>query len=175
MNDGEFRSSMRGYIYGRAFSNTLNSNLENLHKELARKNALTTSVNVISAEVAKLILSDNKQGAYQYLNTCFMDDIISIAMNQRDFIYSLETMIQRQKDKFSPFYKRIEMEMPEKLQTIKADELCQTLGVENLHIIDSVNGKTSPSLANDNDDPYIVIKCVIMIIAILVIIIIYLL
>lgn len=31
--------------------------------------------------------------------------------------------------------------MPENLASITADKLCQILGVENLHIIDSTDGK----------------------------------
>ena len=40
--------------------------------------------------------------------------------------------------------------MPENLVSITADKLCQLLGVENLHIIDSIDGKTSPSLESNS-------------------------
>lgn len=42
------------------------------------------------------------------------------------------------------------MQMPENLVSITADKLCQLLGVENLHIIDSIDGKTSPSLESNS-------------------------
>ena len=42
------------------------------------------------------------------------------------------------------------MQMPENLVSITAEKLCQLLGVENLHIIDSIDGKTSPSLESNS-------------------------
>ena len=59
-------------------------------------------------------------------------------------------MLKKKKDKYNPFYEKIGMPMPENLASITADKLCQILNVENLHIIDSTDGKTSPSLKSNS-------------------------
>lgn len=68
----------------------------------------------------------------------------------KPIIYSLETILKKKKDKYTPFYEKIGMQMPENLVSITADKLCRLLGVENLHIIDSIDGKTSPSLESNS-------------------------
>lgn len=62
-----------------------------------------------------------------------------------------------------PFYKRIGIDMPDQLQNITADRLCEMLGVENLHIIDSIDGKTSPSNPNDDIDLGLILRAVLII------------
>lgn len=63
-----------------------------------------------------------------------------------------------------PFYQRIGMSMPENLKNIKADQLCEILGIANLHIIDSADGKTSPSYSNEGIDLNLVFKAVLVVV-----------
>lgn len=62
-----------------------------------------------------------------------------------------------------PFYTRIGMDMPEQLKNITADQLCEILGVENLHIIDSVDGKTSPSNPKEGVDFGLIFRAILII------------
>lgn len=78
-------------------------------------------------------------------------------------------MLKRKKDKYNPFYEKIGMTMPENLASITADKLCEVLGVENLHIIDSTDGKTSPSLESNSGCTTEMIISAIVIFAIIII------
>ena len=145
MSEKDLINAASGYVTGNAISNNVIRGLRKYSEDAARKLAHITTEEVLSAEVAKFILSNNKQEAFEYLNAHFNEEIVNAAQNQKDYIYSLETIIKKRIDKYTPFYQRIGMDMPEQLRSIKADQLCEILGVKNLHIIDSTDGKTSPS------------------------------
>ena len=145
MNNRDLINAASGYIIGNAVSNSVIRGLRKYSKEAARKLAHITTEETLSAEIAKFILSNNKQGAFEYLNAHFNEEIVDAAQNQKDYIYSLETIIEKRRDKYMPFYKRIGIDMPKQLRDINADQLCESLGVSNLHIIDSIDGKSSPS------------------------------
>lgn len=53
--------------------------------------------------------------------------------------------------------------MPEQLKNITADQLCEILGVTNLHIIDSTDGKTSPSHSSDGENLGLIFRAIIII------------
>ena len=55
------------------------------------------------------------------------------------------------------------MDMPEQMKNIKADLLCEILGVENLHIIESTDGKSSPSNSNDDIDLGLIFRAILII------------
>lgn len=145
MDDKDLIKAASGYVAGNAFSNNIVNELRKANEEAARKIAHITTEETLSAEIAKFILSDNKNKAFEYLNEHLNEEIVDAAQNQKNFIYSLETIIKKRKDKYMPFYQKIGMDMPEQYKNITADQLCEILGVENLHIIDSTDGKTSPS------------------------------
>lgn len=163
MNDKDLINAASGYVAGNAVSNSVISGLRKYSEEAARKLAHITSEETLSAEIAKFILSDNKQGAFEYLNSHFNEEIVDAAQNQKDYIYSLETIIKKRIDKYMPFYKRIGMDMPEQLKNINADQLCEILGVTNLHIIDSIDGKSSPSNSNDDIDLGLIFRAILII------------
>lgn len=142
-------NAVSGYVAGNVVSNSVISSLRKYNEEVERKLTHWTSEETISAEIAKFILSDNKQGAFEYLNAHFNEEIVDAAQRQKDYIYSLKTIIQKRKDKFLPFYQKIGMDMPEQLKNITADQLCEILGVTNLHVIDSIDGKVSPSHSSE--------------------------
>lgn len=163
MDEKNLINAASGYIAGNAVSNSVINNLRKYSEEAERKLAHWTSEETISAEIAKFILSDNKQGAFEYLNAHFNEEIVDAAQRQKDYIYSLETIIQKRKDKFLPFYQKIGMDMPEQLKNITADQLCEILGVTNLHIIDSTDGKTSPSHSSDGENLGLIFRAIIII------------
>lgn len=163
MDEKNLINAASGYVAGNAVSNSVINNLRKYSEEAERKLAHWTSEETISAEIAKFILSDNKQGAFEYLNAHFNEEIVDAAQRQKDYIYSLETIIQKRKDKFLPFYQKIGMDMPEQLKNITADQLCEILGVTNLHIIDSTDGKTSPSHSSDGENLGLIFRAIIII------------
>lgn len=163
MDEKDLINAASGYVAGNAVSNSVINNLRKYREEAERKLAHWTSEETISAEIAKFILSDNRQGAFEYLNAHFNEEIVDAAQRQKDYIYSLETIIQKRKDKFLPFYQKIGMDMPEQLKNITADQLCEVLGVTNLHIVDSTDGKTSPSHSSDGANGGLAFRIIIII------------
>lgn len=145
MDNKDLLNAGAGYVAGSSIIRGMADSLRRQREEMEKKREHITSEEVLSAEVAKFLLKEDKKGACEYLNDHFTEEIINAAQNQADSIYSLETMLKRIKDKYDPFYGRIDMPIPENLASITADELCRVSGVENLHIIDSADGKTSPS------------------------------
>ena len=94
---------------------------------------------VLASEVARLLLLKNVDGAWNYLNRRFVEEIVDDGQNQEFRSFSLETVLVKRKNKYAPFYERIGKAMPENLCSLTADDLCKLLGVENLHIKDSEN------------------------------------
>lgn len=152
MNNNDLIRAASRYVAGSAITSGVISELRKCREETERKLAHFTTEETLRTDIAKFILLDNKQGAFEYLNAHFNEEIIDAAQNQNDYIYSLETIIQKRKDKYMPSYQKIGIDMPEQFQNITADQLCEILGVENLHIIDSVDGRTSPSNPNYDFD-----------------------
>ena len=169
MDNEDLLNAGAGYVAGSSISKGIANNLRKQREEMEKKLAHITSEEVLAAEIAKFLLSENRNGAYEYLNSHFNEEIIDAAQNQTDYIYSLETMMKRKKDKYNPFYEKIGMTMPENLASITADKLCEVLGVENLHIIDSTDGKTSPSLESNSGCTTEMIISAIVIFAIIII------
>jgi hypothetical protein len=163
MKDRDLINAASGYVAGNAVSNSVVSSLRREREEMARKLAHTIPEETLQAEIAKFLLSGDEQGAFEYLNSHFNEEIVDAAQRQNEFIYSLETILRKRKDKYMPFYKRIGIDMPDQLQNITADRLCEMLGVENLHIIDSIDGKTSPSNPNDDIDLGLILRAVLII------------
>ena len=152
-----------GYVAGNAVSNSIIGGIRSYRKEIERKLKHIIPEEVISAEIAKFILANDKQGAFEYLNLHLNEEIVDAALRQNDFIYSLETIIQKKKNKYLPYYQQIGMDMPKQSKDITADQLCETLGVTNLHIIDSIDGKTSPSHSSEDFDIDLIIRAIILI------------
>ena len=163
MNNEDLLNAGMGYAAGHSIARGIAGNLRRQREEMEKKLAHITSEDVLSAEVAKFLLKEDKTGAKQYLDDHFSEEIIDAAQHQTDYIYSLETILKRTKDKYNPFYERIGMPMPENLASITADKLCQMVGVENQHINDSTNKETSPSYESDSNKGWVIalIICVI--------------
>ena len=169
MDNEDLINSASGYIAGNAISQGIVGNMRRYREANQRYLKHVTPEETLATEVAKFILSENKDGAFEYLNERFKEEIVDVAQRQNDFIYSLDTIINKRVDKYKPFYQRIGMDMPEQLQYLTADALCESLGIENLHIIDSVDGKTSPSHPKEDFDFSLLFRAVFIIICFLLI------
>ena len=150
MDNEDLLNAGMGYVAGNSMMRGIADNLRRQREEVEKRLAHITTEEVLAVEIAKFLLNENRNGAYEYLNSHFNEEIIDAAQNQTNYIYSLETILKKKKAKYTPFYEKIGMQMPENLVSITAEKLCQLLGVENLHIIDSIDGKTSPSLESNS-------------------------
>ena len=56
--------------------------------------------------------------------------MIHDCQNQKEFTTHLSELIQCRRDKYSPFYEKIGMQMPEDLETMTAEDLCFVMSVE---------------------------------------------
>ena len=110
---------------------------DKLEKEHEKRTVHETKEDALSSEVAKYLMNDDKEGALEYLNARFMDEIIDDCQHQDLRSFSLETVLTKRKNKYAPFYMKIGKTMPENLFSITADELCKMVGVKNLHLKDN--------------------------------------
>lgn len=136
MDDG-----VKGYLAGNAVMGTVVGDIRRKRLDYERRSAHQMKEETLNVVVARYLLNDDKEGAFEYLNECFMNEVIDDCQHQSDRNYSLETILVKRKAKYSPFYERIGKPMPEKLSVLTADELCAMLGVKNLHIKDSRRNK----------------------------------
>lgn len=132
-------NGLKGYIIGNAVVGNAANDLRRLREDYARRTIHQTKEETLSAVVAKFLLNNDKEGALEYLNARFMEEIIDDCQHQDDRNFSLETILKKRKEKYFQFYARIEKPMPENLSSITTDELCKMVGVENLHVKDSRN------------------------------------
>ena len=125
-----------GFFVANSIAGSMSHSLREQRMELEMQMAHITTEEILSEQVELFMASEDIDGAYEYLNTCFNEEIIDAAQNQQDYVYSLETLLEMRKDKYNPFYERIGKKMPEYLSSITADDLCDLVGVKNLHIVD---------------------------------------
>lgn len=134
-------SGAKGYIAGKAVMGNIVGDMRRTRLDYQRRSAHQMKEEVLSSTVAKFLLKDDKEAALEYLDNCFMNEVIDDCQHQSDRNYSLETILVKRKAKYAPFYERIGRPMPERFAALTADELCSMLGVENLHIKDSRGNK----------------------------------
>ena len=134
-------NSTKTYLAGNAILGNMVGDMRRVREDYQRRSAHQQKDETLNAMVAKFLLSYDADSAYNFLNECFMEEVIDDAQHQKDRNYSLETILVKRKVKYAPYYERIGMPMPENLEGLTADELCQSVGVENLHIKDSRGNK----------------------------------
>ena len=134
-------NTTKTYLTGNAVLGNVVGDMRRTREDYQRRSAHQTKDETLNAIVAKFLLSDDADSAFNFLNDCFMDEVIDDARHQSDRNYSLETILVKRKAKYAPYYERIGMPMPENLEGLTADELCQSVGVENLHVKDSRGDK----------------------------------
>ena len=132
-----------GFFVANSIAGSMANSLQEQRMEMAEQLANITTEEELSVEVERFMSDDNAEGAYEYLNSRFNMEIIDAAQNQKDYVYSLETLLEMRREKYLPFYERIGRKMPEYLAYINADDLCNLLGVKNMHIPDKTDDKVS--------------------------------
>ena len=110
-----------------------------VQEEYKKRTIHESKEEVLASETTKLLLLNDIEGAWDYLNLRFVEEIIDDCQNQELRNFSLETVLVKRKNKYTPFYEKIGKAMPEHLRSLTADDLCKMLGIENLHMEDSKN------------------------------------
>ena len=136
-----------GFFVANSIAGSMANSLREQRMEMAEQLANITTEEELSVEVEGFLSDDDVEGAYEYLNSRFNMEIIDAAQNQKDYAYSLETLLEMRKEKYLPFYERIGRKMPEYLASITADTLCEMLGVENLNIVDKTQNSEAVTKA----------------------------
>lgn len=132
-----------GFFIANSIAGSMADSLRKQRMEHERKQKHVVLEETLTSDIQLFMSCNDVEGAYEYLNSHFNDEIIYAARHQNDYVYSLETIIEMRKDKYNPFYKRIGREMPEYLAFITADDLCEMLDTKNLHIVDKSDDKVS--------------------------------
>lgn len=150
MDNRDLLNAGIGYVAGNSIMNSAIRNLRKERERIAERLAHITDEKTLGMETAKYILSEDRDGAYEYLNSHFNEEIADACLNQKEFGNSLETIIRKRKEKYMPFYEKIGRKMPENLSAMTADKLCSMLGVENLHIEDPPEKQASAQGSSDS-------------------------
>lgn len=137
MNNQDFYNATRRYIAANAIIGSAASEMARLNREQAAKiaeihsfNAHYKSAKELADQVGRYMLLNRAADAFTYLNNSLRNEMIHDCQNQKEFTTHLSEQIELRKDKYRPFYAKIEMEMPEDLETMTAEEICLMMSVE---------------------------------------------
>ncbi len=124
---------LTGYLAGRSIANNTAYELRKYREELeeiSRFYANYLSEEKIADKVGNFILSENYDGAFEFLNNSLKGEIAHDCKNQKEFRRPLQELITERIEKYRPFYAKINREMPEMLQDMTAEKICEIMGVE---------------------------------------------
>jgi hypothetical protein len=129
----------RNYMVTNAVIGSAASKMAQLNREQAaqiaeihRFYAHYKSDKEIADQVGRFMLLNRKAEAFAYLNNSLRNEMIHDCQNQKEFTTHLSELIECRKDKYRPFYEKIDMQMPEDLDTMTAEDLCFIMSVELL-------------------------------------------
>ena len=129
----------RNYMVTNAVIGSAASKMAQLNREQAaqiaeihRFYAHYKSDKEIADQVGRFMLLNRKAEAFAYLNNSLRNEMIYDCQNQKEFTTHLSELIECRKDKYRPFYEKIDMQMPEDLDTMTAEDLCFIMSVELL-------------------------------------------
>lgn len=133
MDNRDLINAGTGYLAGRAIVNNavyeLRKQREKIEEEIKFfENYLTETQ--LSDKVGNYLISNDIDKAYEFLNNSLKLEIVHDCQNQKKFKTGLAGLIEERRNKYIPFYAKIQREMPDYLQKISAQELCDIMGVE---------------------------------------------
>ena len=137
MENQDFYKLARNYMITNAIIGSAASKMAQLNREESAKIAEIhrfyahyKSDKEIADQVGRFMLLNRKAEAFAFLNNSLRNEMIHDCQNQKEFTTHLSEQIELRKDKYRPFYEKIEMEMPEDLETMTAEEICLMMSVE---------------------------------------------
>lgn len=137
MDNKGFYKAATGIMVANALANCITTEMAAQNRREALKIAQITnfyahylSEKQIADKVGHYIFCKNIGAAYDFLNNSLKSEIIHDCQNQKEFTTHLSELIEQRKDKYRPFYDKIERSIPDYLEDLTAEELCSVMSVE---------------------------------------------
>ena len=137
MNNKDLYNAARGYFTANAVAGSIASELAASNRQQAMEIARITSFYAhyltekqISDKVGYYLFCKNVGAAYEFLNNSLKAELIHDCQNQKEFKTHLSELIEQRKDKYRPFYYKIERAMPDFIEHLTAEELCSIMNVD---------------------------------------------
>lgn len=137
MNNSDFYKTARGYWTANAVIGSAASKMADLNSEQGAKIAEITSFyshylskEQLSDRIGHYILCNDLVGAYEFLSRSLKNELIHDCQNQKEFTTHLSELIEQRKEKYRPFYQKIDMTMPNSIDDMTAEDICSIMSVE---------------------------------------------
>lgn len=137
MNNQDFYKAARGYWTANAVVGSAASKMAQLNREQEAKIAQITSFYThyqsekqLADRIGTYILCNDIVGAYEFMNRSLQNEIIHDCQNQKEFTSHLSELIEQRKNKYRPFYQKIDMSMPATIEDMTAEDICLIMSVE---------------------------------------------
>ena len=137
MNNSDFFKTARGYWTANAVIGSSASKMADLNREQAAKIAEITSFYShylskvqLADRIGHYIICNDLVGAYEFLNRSLKNELIHDCQNQKEFTTHLSELIEQRKEKYRPFYQKIDMAMPATIVEMTAESICSIMGVD---------------------------------------------
>jgi hypothetical protein len=125
-----------GYMLTNAIARSTASELAEINRKEALEIAKITSFyshylteKQLADRVGVFLLTRNLTSAFDFLNKSLRREIVHDCQNQTEFTTHLSELIQMRKDKYRPFYQKIEIQMPSDLEDMTAEQICSIMSV----------------------------------------------
>ena len=137
MNNHDLYNAARGYWTANAVIGSAASKMADLNRQESAKfaemvlfNPHYLSEKQLADKIGNYILYNDLVGAYEFLNRSLKNEIIHDCQNQKEFTTHLSELIEERKDKYRPFYQKIDMSMPAIIEDMTAKGICDIMSVE---------------------------------------------
>lgn len=137
MDNKNLYNAARGYMTASAVAGSVASSLAEERRRQALEIAKITSFyshylsqKQIADKVGHYIFCRNIGAAYEFLNNSLKAEMIHDCQNQKEFTTHLTELMAQRKDKYRPFYEKIERTMPDFIESLTAEGLCSIMSLE---------------------------------------------
>ena len=137
MGNQNLNNAARGYWIANAVIGSAASKMADLNRQ---EQAKITEINnfyshyqsekQLADRTGCYMLCNDLTGAFEYLNKSLKNEIIHDCLHQKEFTTPLSALIEKRKEKYRPFYQKIDMSMPDTIENLTAQELCSIMSVE---------------------------------------------
>lgn len=119
-----------GYIAGNTVTNNVIHNLRKYSEEHKEFFANHLTEEQLTEAVAKYILANDYDSAFEFLNNHLNNEIVYACSHQKEFIKPLSELIQMRINKYLPFYTKINHEIPQQIKEMTAEKICSIMRVD---------------------------------------------
>lgn len=137
MDNRNFYKAATGIMVANALAGSIASEMAAQRRQealrLAQINSFYShylSEKQLADKVGRYLFCKNIGAAYEFLNTSLKAEMVHDCQNQKEFTTHLSELIEQRKDKYRPFYDKIEKTMPDFLEDMTAEELCSIMSVK---------------------------------------------